>query len=82
MDEMRAWKFLVRADRDVPVPNRPELSARGCVAVAVAPDAERARALLVRYAAERGFNPLWLDCVPEPIPIPLDAPAVLCWAEV
>lgn len=86
MGKFYAWKFLIPPGELSSLPDEPDVAFGGIVAVAVAADAETARAVLRENARLTGKDARWLDCpcktVKQPIRMPLDGPGTLVWAEV
>lgn len=76
------WKFVISDSEYVPHPEHPELAFRGCTAAVIASDEVEARTVAKAWAEENGCDPRWIDCVKRAVPVPLDRPAVLCWAEL
>lgn len=78
---MKAWKFVVPQHEWVPDPDNPEVSYRGCVAVAVGDTAAEARAALENYAAMNGFDVGWLR-VARVLELNLVKGSVIAWAQL
>lgn len=76
-----AWKFLVAADRWYPDPDDSTREYKGCLCIAVAPDAASARATVERFMAENGHDIGWLK-IARVLQVPLVDGAVLGYAEV
>jgi len=68
------WKFLVAADRYVPLPDDASFAFKGCLAVAAAANEWEAKELIKRYGTEFGMDTRWL-VVATVIKLGMDATA-------
>jgi len=73
---MRLFKFLVPDDRDYPLHDGSGVSARGCVAVALAADVDAAREVVAEAASLAGRDVRWL-AVAIVTEVPLDRPRLV-----